>query len=71
MGTLSTSLRDKKYTELHMSVDMKDITATNRNQCVAPIYAGDAHAIHIIPRPWKFINMCEYRAYFPLRTLHN
>jgi len=53
MGTLSTSRRDKKYTAHHMSVDMKDVTATNRNQCVAPIYAGDAHAIHIIPRPWK------------------
>lgn len=60
MGTLSTSRRDRKYIALHISVDMKDITTTNRNQCVAPMYAGDAHAIHIMPRAWKIIKHFRY-----------
>jgi len=51
MGTLSTSRRDRRYMAVHISVAMNDVTETNRNQWVAPMYAGDAHAIHIMPRP--------------------
>lgn len=32
-----------------MSVDMKHVTTTNRNQCVPDIKAGEAVAIHINP----------------------
>lgn len=37
----------------HKSVAIKDVVATNRNQWDAPTNAGETHAIHIIPRPWK------------------
>lgn len=51
IGSLSASRIDSRYMKHHTRVAMKAVTVTNRNQWVPLTSAGEAHAIHIIPRP--------------------
>lgn len=46
---LSTSRTPKKYTNVQSRVAMNAVTATNRNQCVDAIRAGEANDMQIIP----------------------
>jgi hypothetical protein len=53
IGKFRTSLMPSKYTKDQRTVAMNEVIATNKKKCVAPIHAGDAQAMQIIP------NICK------------
>jgi hypothetical protein len=42
-----------KYTNDQRTVAINEVIATNKKKCVAPIHAGDAQAMQIIPKSFE------------------